>query len=151
MYYDIYDTYPPSLAPDQKEYLVRTVSDWCIQHGLSVRPSPTFVSEEVNPHRVLATNAPVTLFPSPFPKSCFQHAQQLQQVYNELYATIADDEEWLETILKEYVTFQNLLVTCSSANFQLDDSIGKPCCVFSNIVVQLICAAPSKLICYFLG
>ena len=98
----VYDDYPPSTTPAQEEYLVQSVKDWSIQHGLTVRPSPSFVSEGADPHAVLATNAPVTLFPSPFPKSCFDHAQEIQAVYNELYAAIADDEEWLEGIVKEY-------------------------------------------------
>lgn len=99
----IYSEYPPPLSPEQEEYLVQTVKNWTIEHGLSVRPSTAIVSEEANPKNVLATNAPVTLFPSPFPKSCFEQARSLQQVYNELYAAIASDEQWLEAIMKEYV------------------------------------------------
>ena len=98
----VYANYPPTITPEQKEYLVQSVKDWSIQHGLTVRPSPSFVSNEVDSHNILATNAPVTLFPSPFPNSCFDHAQAIQKVYNELYAAIANDEEWLEGIAKEY-------------------------------------------------
>ena len=97
----IYDTYPPSVQPDQEDYLVQTVKDWTIEHGLTVRPGPNVVSEEANPHRVLATNAPVTLFPSPFSRQCFEQAQSLQKAYNELYAAIANDENWLANVLKE--------------------------------------------------
>ena len=100
---DIYDRYPPSLNPQQEAYLVQSVKDWTIEHGLTVRPGPNVVSQEVNPNNVLATNAPVTLFPSPFPKSCFEQARALQQIYNELYAAIASDEAWLEDVMKEYV------------------------------------------------
>ncbi len=98
----VYADYPPAITPEQEEYLVQSVKDWSIQHGLAVRPSPSFVSEEVNSRKVLATNAPVTLFPSPFPKSCFDNAQAIQKVYNELYAAVANDEQWLEGIAKEY-------------------------------------------------
>jgi hypothetical protein len=105
----VYANYPPSIAPEQEEYLVQSVKDWSIQHGLAVRPSPSFVSKEADPHTVLATNAPVTLFPSPFPKSCFDHASEIQTIYNELYAAIANDEEWLEGIVKEYEHF----ITCT--------------------------------------
>lgn len=101
----VYATYPPPLTREQEEYLVQCVKDWSIQHGLTVRPSPSFVSKEADPHAVLATNAPVTLFPSPFPRSCFDQAREIQAVYNELYATIANDEEWLEGIVKEYGRF----------------------------------------------
>ena len=99
----IYSQYPPPLTTEQEEYLVRTVKNWSIEHGLTVRPSLEIVPEQTNPNKVLATNAPVTLFPSPFPKSCFEQARSLQQVYNELYAAIASNEHWLEEIMKEYV------------------------------------------------
>lgn len=98
----VYANHPPAITPEQEEYLVQSVKDWSVQHGLTVRPSPTFVSKETDPHNILATNAPVTLFPSPFPKSCFDQAQSIQKAYNELYAAIANDEEWLEGIAKEY-------------------------------------------------
>lgn len=98
----IYTSYPPSLSPAQQDYLVTTVKDWAIQNGLAVRPSPTMLPEGADPNRVLATNAPVTLFPSPFPKACFQEAQVLQTVYNELYAAITCNEEWLGKIIEGY-------------------------------------------------
>lgn len=96
-----WDTYPPDVEGDQLEYLVQTVKDWSIHNALTVRPNPSFVSDEHNSNHVLATNAPVTLFPSPFPRKCFEQAQSLQKTYNELYATIANDEEWLNGIMKE--------------------------------------------------
>lgn len=98
---NIYTDYPPSLTPEQEEYLVQTVKNWTIEHALTVRPSTAIVSGEVNPKNVLATNAPVTLFPSPFPKACFEQARYLQKLYNELYAAIANDQKWLEDVLKE--------------------------------------------------
>lgn len=99
----IWDTYPPQASEEQLAYLAQTVKDWTIFNGLTVRPNPSFVNEESNPNHVLATNAPVTLYPSPFPRKCFVQARELQKVYNELYAAIASDEEWLGEIMKEYV------------------------------------------------
>jgi glutathione synthase len=101
----IYASYPPETPPEQQAYLVQTVKNWSAEHGLLVRPSPAFISSDVNPNGVLATNAPVTLFPSPFPKACFEQARSLQKAYNELYAAIASDQAWLEDIMKEYVCF----------------------------------------------
>lgn len=97
----IYSHYPPKLTAEQEEFLVQAVKNWTVEHALTVRPSTAIVSQEVNANNVLATNAPVTLFPSPFPKACFQQARSLQQVYNELYAAIASDEDWLQDVLKE--------------------------------------------------
>lgn len=94
-------TYPPPLDPAQEQFLVSTIKDWAIQNGLAVRPPPTFVSEDAGKKGVLATNAPVTLFPSPFPRSCFEVAKAVQTVYNELYAAITRDDKWLGEIMEE--------------------------------------------------
>ena len=93
--------YPPPLTPEQQNNLVSTVKDWAIHNGLAVRPNPAFVSKDADTHGVLATNAPVTLFPSPFPKSSFQTAVDVQTTYNELYANISRDEAWLGKIVEE--------------------------------------------------
>jgi glutathione synthase len=98
---DIFSGYPPNISEEQLEYLASVVKNWTIQHGLTVRLSTAIAPEAINPNHVLATNAPVTLFPSPFPKACFEHARGLQKVYNELYAAISSNEKWLEVIMKE--------------------------------------------------
>ncbi len=100
MYMSIYEKYPPSISPEQEDYILSTIKDWSIQHGLAVRPSPSFVPEEIDGSEVLATTAPVTLFPSPFPENCFRQGQLLQTTYNELYAAISNDEQWIEEIMK---------------------------------------------------
>lgn len=97
----IYANYPPKLSSAQQEYLVSATKDWAIQNGLAVRPNPATLPANADPNRVLATNAPVTLFPSPFPKACFEEAQALQTVYNQLYAAITCNEEWLGKIVQE--------------------------------------------------
>ena len=97
----IYSTYPPKLSEAQEQFLVSTIKDWTIQNGLTVRPPATFVSQEAVSKGVLATNAPVTLFPSPFPRACFEEARAVQKVYNELYARISSDEKWLGEVIEE--------------------------------------------------
>lgn len=92
----VYAEYPPTLNPAQKEFLVMTVKDWATQNGLMVR-----LASETDPNGVLATNAPVTLFPSPFPRTCFEEAKALQTVYNELYAAITRNEQWIGKIMEE--------------------------------------------------
>jgi glutathione synthase len=64
-----------------------------------MRPSPALVDDIMG---TMATIAPVTLFPSPFPRCCFEEAISIQPAYNELYSAISRDEEWLERIVKEY-------------------------------------------------
>ena len=96
------EEYPPALTASKLEYLFTSFTDWSLAHGLAVRPPGTaqHLSESV-----LATHAPVTLFPSPFPRAPFDQARGIQTVYNELYANIASDdsEQWLAPIIEELV------------------------------------------------
>ncbi|KAH8595725.1 hypothetical protein B0O99DRAFT_741158 [Bisporella sp. PMI_857] len=93
--------YPPSLTAGETDHLLSTIKDWSIANGLAVRPPPNVVAAEADPHSVLATTAPVTLFPSPFPRVCFEQAKSIQRAYNELYASIAQDEVFLKNIVSE--------------------------------------------------
>jgi hypothetical protein len=93
--------YPPDISAQESEQLLSTIRDWSIAHGLAVRPPPNFVSSETDPHGVLATTAPVTLFPSPFPRTCFEQATSVQEAYNLLYASISRDEQFLQDIVQE--------------------------------------------------
>jgi len=99
----IYPTYPPNLTPEQLDYLLSNAKDWSILNGLAVRPSEKYISKEVDPSSSLAVTAPVTLFPSLFPRACFDEARAIQYAYNELYSMVARDERWLEKIVEEYV------------------------------------------------
>jgi glutathione synthase len=95
------DNYPPEETSDEIKHLVSLIKDWSIAHGLAVRPPSSVISAETDPHGILATTAPVTLFPSPFPRVCFDRARSIQEAYNELYASIAQDEEFLKSIVEE--------------------------------------------------
>lgn len=114
----IYD-YPPKLTSEQSDYIVSNIKDWSILSGLAVRPSSSFVSEKIDPSRSLAVTAPVTLFPSLFPRECFEEARAIQTAYNELYACIANDEEWLGEVVKEYACIFYLVNTYE--NFRCSD------------------------------
>lgn len=92
--------YPPALDDVlERDRLVQAVKDWTIANGLAVRPPPEVGVAE----GILATSAPVTLFPSPFPKSCFDEARAIQTTYNTLYARISQDEEFLGGLVQEWV------------------------------------------------
>ena len=86
---------------EQSDYLLANLKDWSILNGLAVRPPESFIARDADPSKVLAVPAPVTLFPSLFPRSCFEEATAIQQAYNELYAAIADDEDWLRLVVEE--------------------------------------------------
>jgi hypothetical protein len=97
----IYPPYPPTLTTSEKEYLLSNLKDWSIAHGLAVRPVESFVPKETDPAGALATTAPVTLFPSLFPRTCFEQAKAVSKAYNELYSAISVDEAWLGEICNE--------------------------------------------------
>ncbi|KAH8673853.1 hypothetical protein BX600DRAFT_218664 [Xylariales sp. PMI_506] len=94
-------SYPPKPSSHEAERLTEVVKDWAIAHGLTVRPPPAVIAAEADPSGILATAVPVTLFPSPFPKACFEQGELVQKAYNELYAAISQDEEFLAQIVKE--------------------------------------------------
>lgn len=93
--------YPPALSLEEEQYLLSNLKDWSIAHGLAVRPAAAFVPTSQDPSGVLATTAPVTLFPSLFPRDCFDEGIAIQKAYNELYSAIARDEQWLQGIVEE--------------------------------------------------
>ncbi|KAF4461177.1 glutathione synthetase [Fusarium albosuccineum] len=93
--------YPPTLKAEEKEALIETVKDWSIGNGLTVRPPPTVIAAEADPKGIAAVNVPVTLFPSPFPKQCFAQGKAVQKTYNELYASVSRDEDFLAQVVKE--------------------------------------------------
>ncbi|KAH6719869.1 glutathione synthetase [Leptodontidium sp. 2 PMI_412] len=99
----VVEPYPPNLKPSEASQLLATIKDWSIAHGLAVRPPPAVISAEADPHGILATTVPVTLFPSPFPRVCFEQARSIQKAYNKLYASIAQDEEFLKDIVQQII------------------------------------------------
>lgn len=94
-------SYPPAVDEGERARLVQTIKDWAIANGLAVRPPPSLVTAEADPDGVLATNVPVTLFPSPFPRVCFDQAKAVQKAYNELYAKVSQDEPFLSSMVEE--------------------------------------------------
>lgn len=95
-------SYPPNLDDAlEKDRLAQAIKDWSIANGFAVRPPPAIAGNDAA--GILATTAPVTLFPSPFPKSCFAEAKAIQTKYNELYARISQDEEYLGGLVKQLV------------------------------------------------
>ena len=93
---------PSALSPQERDHLAYVIKDWAAANGLAIRPPPTITSG-VDPDGALATHAPVTLFPSRFPRKCFEQATSVQRAYNELYARISRDEEFLAGLVNEYV------------------------------------------------
>lgn len=95
--------FPPPLSPAETDSLVQAAKDWSIAHGLAVQPGPGVISSDSDAAGIVAVCAPVTLFPSPFPRLCFEQAQAVQKAYNELYAAVSRDEVFLSDIVKQVI------------------------------------------------
>ncbi|PHH83242.1 hypothetical protein CDD82_2853 [Ophiocordyceps australis] len=95
------EAYPPPLGQNELDALVQTTQDWSLANGLSVRHPRSTASDE---HAICVIAAPVTLFPSPFPRSCFEQAQSVQRAYNELYAAVSCDQDFIAETVKQVET-----------------------------------------------
>lgn len=94
-----YPDYPPKTSESESEKINNTILDWSLGNGL-VMLSPHGETGTAK-FGSAAVHAPVTVYPSPFPKSGFQHALNVQKNFNLLYANISNDVDWLSSALKE--------------------------------------------------
>ncbi|EJS41788.1 gsh2p [Saccharomyces arboricola H-6] len=74
---------PPS--KNQLNELIQEINQWAITNGLTMYP-PNF---EANPSS--ASVSPVTVYPTPISRKCFDEAIEIQPVFNELYARVTQD------------------------------------------------------------
>ncbi|KAG7193673.1 uncharacterized protein KQ657_000360 [Scheffersomyces spartinae] len=84
----------PQLSEDQETQLQEKLCHWSLANGLIMYP-PQFKSFSSNV-------APITLYPTPFPKAAFEDAVKVETVFHELYINaIANNKEWLKEILQD--------------------------------------------------
>ncbi|CCU81480.1 unnamed protein product [Blumeria hordei] len=89
------------VSQSEKELLVSTIEDWSASNGLAIIPAKHTFRTQSNPNQRFATTAPVTLFPSPFPQDCFAHAKAIQKDFNQLYAAVSQDDNFLLDVLAD--------------------------------------------------
>ncbi|KAL5501888.1 GSH2 [Sanghuangporus vaninii] len=94
----IFSDWPPHLTDAQQSYLTQLATTYALAHGLLYLPPS---SSSSTPAPTSAIHAPLSILPSPFPRNLFQNALRLQKIYNVLYARIALDEEFLDTVMGE--------------------------------------------------
>ncbi|KAI4199125.1 MAG: hypothetical protein LQ350_004815 [Teloschistes chrysophthalmus] len=116
----IYPEYPPNITPEQQEFLLSNIKDWSILNGLAVRPSSAFLPKDIDSSGSLAVTAPVTLFPSLFPRSCFDEAREIQQAYNELYSSISRDRAWLKEIVEELIEVDDFIARLWKVHLEVE-------------------------------
>jgi hypothetical protein len=90
-------SWPPHISEEQLQELTLQAKTYALAHGLLYLPVSTDSKTFASPPS--AIHAPFALFPTPFPRSQFERAKNLQQIYNVLYARVASDEEFLDSVL----------------------------------------------------
>ncbi|KIM66711.1 hypothetical protein SCLCIDRAFT_1211105 [Scleroderma citrinum Foug A] len=90
-----FSRWPPTLTGDQIESLTLHGTTYTLFNGLTYLPPGT--TQPSSPSS--AIHAPISLLPSPVPRSLFVRAQQLQSVYNILYSHIAMDDDFLDEVM----------------------------------------------------
>ena len=86
-------SWPPSLTSDQHDHLLVLSTTYALSHGFTLLPP----SSSTPPTHTFP--APLSLFPTPFPRDLFNLAKEIQPLYNALYARIALDWEFLDKVM----------------------------------------------------
>lgn len=82
-------------------YCLDQLTDWALLNGLVMRPAAAKTSGMRQTNSSIAIVAPVTLHPTVCKSELFHRAIRIAEIYNELYATIAMDEQWLGDLVQE--------------------------------------------------
>ena len=85
--------WPPSLTEEQHAHLLLLSTTYALSHGFTLLP-PAPTSPPTH-----AFAAPLSLFPTPFPRRLYDLAKEIQPLYNALYARIALDWEFLDRVM----------------------------------------------------
>lgn len=84
----------PQLSGSQEEELREELLQWSLANGLIMYP------QDAKAHS--ANHAPITLFPTPFPREAFEDAMDVQRGFNELYVgLVSKSKRWLTGLLEE--------------------------------------------------
>ncbi|XP_047540132.1 glutathione synthetase-like isoform X1 [Vanessa atalanta] len=73
--------------------VIEKAKDWALMHGVGMRDKKHFTKDAIQ-------IAPFVLLPSPFPRTEFNKAIELQPILNELMHKVAHDDDFLEHTLQ---------------------------------------------------
>ncbi|KAI5995188.1 glutathione synthase [Pisolithus albus] len=90
-----FSQWPPSLTDVQIDTLTQHATTYALSHGLTYLPPGA--TQPPSPSSTI--HAPISLLPSPIPRSLFKLAQRLQSSYNILYAQVAMDDDFLDKVM----------------------------------------------------
>ncbi|ORX35272.1 putative glutathione synthase [Kockovaella imperatae] len=86
-------TWPPQVSQEQHDHLLNLGTTFALSHGFTLLP-PDSTTPPTH-----TFSAPLSLFPTPFPRGLYEWAKDLQPLYNGLYARIAMDWEFLDRVM----------------------------------------------------
>jgi len=99
--------WPPNLNEDRIAYLTRKATTWALAHSFVLVPAHP-VDEDVDPRDrpsnlppIRAQPAPLSLFPTPFPRRLYQQANSLQNMLNALYLRVTLDWTFMDRIMEK--------------------------------------------------
>lgn len=84
----------PVLNDQKLQELVHEVSQFGLSNGLVMYPPAPYKDYE-------PVLAPITIFPTPFPRKQFEKSYDIQKSYNKLYANVVSEKKWLEGIIEK--------------------------------------------------
>ena len=85
------------MTEGEEKQLLELATDYALGSGLVYRPPAS--SPGAAPSTTSVIHAPYSLFPSPFPRQLFSQAQDLQPLYNALYAHVTVDDAFLHEVV----------------------------------------------------
>ncbi|KAF2173138.1 hypothetical protein M409DRAFT_17085 [Zasmidium cellare ATCC 36951] len=94
------------LKDDQVDRLVSEIHDYQITHGSLLKL--VRLQEHGNPS-VPCRPVSVSLLPTAFPGRLFDDALALQQSFNELYVRASNDHQWLESVLRPLLQYDEFV------------------------------------------
>lgn len=99
--------FPPRIEQEYEKELIENLRAYCLGNGLVLLPPPSKDDKAVKTNT--GVQAPVSLFPTPFPKKLYGEANNVGIIFNELYANISRDIEFIDEVMSEisrYDSFQ---------------------------------------------
>jgi glutathione synthase len=90
-------SWPPSLSTEQQASLLAESSAYALAHGFTLLPPHPVSGPPPAPTHAIA--APLSLFPTPFPRSEYERARSLQLAYNAIYARVTLDWAFLDRVM----------------------------------------------------
>ncbi|RHZ79839.1 hypothetical protein Glove_140g141 [Diversispora epigaea] len=96
-----FSNYPPQTSQGNLQILLELAIDWSLAHGLVFRPPSTTSNNNIDNNNNSVIHAPISLFPSPFPRREFELALELQPIFNRLFFELSQNHDFIKDVIEE--------------------------------------------------